>query len=61
MAFGYGLSFIIPNAILIPGIVALLHRVYRGSDYAYIKQIGFLLLISSTAAVGYGVLWKEGE
>ena len=52
----YVLSFCIPNFILSPCYGTLLYRVYRGSKFDFIKQIGWLMLASNVASAGYGIL-----
>ena len=53
----FQLSLYIPNAILIPCYGTLLVRVYRGSNFVFVKQIGWLLLVSSAAGIGWAVMY----
>ena len=56
-ASSYVLSFIIPNAVLAPFFIALLIRVYVGSQLVFVQQISWLLLSASFGAIVYGSLF----
>jgi len=54
----YVLSLIIPSGILLVIYGLLLFRVYRGTNYAFIKQIGWLMMVSNAATVVFGSVWN---
>jgi hypothetical protein len=44
-------SFIVPSSIMIVIYIIFLVRAHRGSDFAYVKVIGWLMLICNVAMV----------
>ena len=51
----FQISCIVPSAILIPVFAVLLWKVKHGSDYKFVKNVVWLLLISNLSLIGFSV------
>ena len=56
----FDLTYILSGAIM-PFYMALLYRVYNGSQFKYIKQIGWLFLACAVAAIPSVALYQPNQ